>query len=236
MKQYTYLIIDIGCILVPFIFSFYHKKPFFKEWKFFLPANIFIAFLFIIWDTIYIKMGIWGFNPDYLIGVNIANLPIEEILFFICIPYACVFTYFAMLHLTKINLNSTFNKKISLLVIAVLLIWGGVHFNKLYTSITSLTTAILLIVLLISKINLSHIYLSYILIIPFFLISNGLLTGSFLTSPIVWYDGVNNTELRIFTIPIEDFIYGFLLISTNILVYEYLKNKFQKASTNNLNL
>ncbi len=181
-------------------------------------------------------MGIWGFNSDYLIGVNIANLPIEEILFFICIPYACVFTYFAMLHLTKINLNSTFHKKISLLVIAVLLIFGGLHFNKLYTSITSLTTAILLIVLLISKINLSHIYLSYILIIPFFLISNGLLTGSFLTSPIVWYDGVNNTELRIFTIPIEDFIYGFLLISTNILVYEYLKNKFQKASTNNLNL
>ena len=74
------------------------------------------------------------------------------------------------------------------------------------------------------------------LIIPFFLISNGLLTGSFLNSPIVWYDGVNNTELRIFTIPIEDFIYGFLLISTNILVYEYLKNKFQKVSTNNLNL
>jgi lycopene cyclase domain-containing protein len=236
MKQYTYLLIDIGCILVPFIFSFYRKNQFSKEWKFFLPANIFIALIFIIWDVIFTNMGIWGFNPDYLIGVNIANLPIEEILFFICIPYACVFTYFAISHLLKINLTLTFHRKVSLLAIVILLGFGILHLHKLYTSVTFLTTAILLIILTVSKRNLSYIYLSYILIIPFFLISNGLLTGSYLESPIVWYDGIHNTKIRVFTIPIEDFIYGFLLISTNILVYEFLKNKFQKSSTNSLNL
>jgi lycopene cyclase domain-containing protein len=230
MKQYTYLLIDLGCLLIPFIFSFYHKKPFFKEWKYFLPANIFIAVLFIIWDVLFTHLKIWGFNPEYLIGITILNLPIEEVLFFISIPYACVFTYFAISHLIKFKKPPKVHRKISLLTIIILLVFGSMHLPLLYTSITFLSTAIFLIFLMNLRINLSYIYFTYALIIPFFLISNGLLTGSFLDNPIVWYDGINNTELRVFTIPIEDFIYGFLLISSNILLYEYIKNKFQKAS------
>ena len=123
MKQYTYLLIDLGCLLIPFIFSFYHKKPFFKEWKYFLPANIFISVLFIIWDVLFTYLKIWGFNSEYLIGINILNLPIEEILFFISIPYACVFTYYAISHLIKFKKPSKVHRKISLLAIIICVSW-----------------------------------------------------------------------------------------------------------------
>ena len=37
--------------------------------------------------------------------------------------------------------------------------------------------------------------------------------------------GINNTEIRVITIPIEDFVYGFSLISMNIFLYELIKHK-----------
>ncbi len=77
----------------------------------------------------------------------------------------------------------------------------------------------------IKKINIRIMIVSYIMIFPFFLLSNGILTGSIIDKPIVWYNNMENIGVRMFTIPIEDSFYGFLLILLNILLYEYLKKE-----------
>ncbi|MEY3102927.1 MAG: hypothetical protein RL558_1204 [Bacteroidota bacterium] len=41
---------------------------------------------------------------------------------------------------------------------------------------------------------------------------NGILTGAFLAEPIVWYNDAENLELRIGTIPVEDALYGMLMM------------------------
>ena len=234
MKQYPYLAINFACILIPFIFSFYPKYPFFKKWKYFFSANILISIIFIIWDIEFTKMGIWGFNESYLIGITIFNLPIEETLFFICIPYACTFTYFALRKLVVLKLQLSLQKKINI-IFAILLAIISIYFNdKIYTFLSLSLTSLLLIISTILNKDFAYIYLTYLITIPFFLLSNGALTGMFSESPIVWYDGINNTEFRVFTIPIEDFIYGFLLISSNILTYEFLTPRHYKVSEPNL--
>lgn len=223
MKPYTYLLIDLACITIPFIASFYPKHSFYKDWKPFFKANVIIALVFIIWDYFFTKAGVWGFNEDYLTGFYIGNLPIEEILFFVCIPYACVFSYFAFQFLIKKNPLQHFHSIVTYVLIVILFVVAMLNYNKLYTSITFFSTSLFLIYLVYRKVNLSYHYLSYLFILPFFFISNGILTGSFLLEPIVWYNDVENLNIRIGTIPIEDSIYGMFLILLNIELYRYFK-------------
>jgi len=225
MKQYSYLVINFSCILVPLICSFYKKHSFFKEWKYFFPANSIISIIFIIWDVLFTENGIWGFNEDYLIGINIINLPLEEVLFFICIPYACVFTFFAIKQLIPFSVKIKSQKVINVLIAIILIVLGFIYFEKAYTASSFLLAAFILLSFSYLKLSISYIYLTYLITVPFFLLSNGALTGMFSENPIVWYDGINNTEIRVITIPIEDFVYGFSLISMNIFLYELIKHK-----------
>ena len=93
----------------------------------------------------------------------------------------------------------------------------------MYTSYTALFLFLTIFYVWYKRINIRNIFLSYLFILPFFFLSNGILTGSFVSEPIVWYNDLENVNLRIFTIPVEDAFYGFLLVLLNILFYEYFK-------------
>ena len=69
---------------------------------------------------------------------------------------------------------------------------------------------------------LSRFYVTYLLLLLPFVIVNGLLTGTGLTSPIVWYNPAHIIGLRILTIPVEDIFYGMDLILLNIMIYSGL--------------
>ena len=230
--EYSYLLIDLGALIVPLIFSFHPKLRFDKVWKAFWPACLLAGGIFIVWDILYTELGVWGFNPDYLSGIYFFNLPLEEVLFFICIPYACVYTYHCFEVLTKDYLKNH-NKLISGILVAILLIIGLLNVGKLYTGATFISTAIFIAVLqFLKKADyMGRFYFTYLIIlIPFFIV-NGMLTGTGFDSPIVWYDDSQNLGLRMLTIPVEDTFYGMLLILLNISLFEYFKLRF-KVSVN----
>ncbi len=212
-------------MFVPLIASFYTKHAFYKHWLSFFKANVIITLLFLIWDYAFTAIGVWGFNPDYLTGIFIGNLPLEEALFFICIPFCCVFSYFAFTYLVK---NSPFKNNQNYITSVLIILLIGltiVYFNRWYTATAFGFTALYLLYLKLKKVDLSYHYLTYLFILPFFFASNGLLTGSFLEAPIVWYNDAENMGVRLFTIPIEDSVYGLLLIFLNIEGYRYFESK-----------
>jgi lycopene cyclase domain-containing protein len=51
-------------------------------------------------------------------------------------------------------------------------------------------------------------------------IVNGILTGTGIENEVVWYNPKEIIGIRILSIPVEDFFYGFLLILLNVLVFE----------------
>jgi len=225
--QYVYLLVNFGVFSIPFLFSFHPKFNFIKTWKAFVPAVLITGTVFIIWDIIFTEVGVWSFNDRYVLGIYWFGLPVEEWMFFFCIPYACMFTHFC-LHLINWNLNDNFAYYLRLVLIIILLTIGFVSTEKLYTSITFISCAIILTCYPLFKRDrkdFKKFLISYsILIIPF-LISNGILTGTGLEDAVVKYNGKHILGVRALTIPCEDFIYGLMLILTNILIYEKLKGE-----------
>ncbi|WP_409447397.1 lycopene cyclase domain-containing protein [Mariniflexile rhizosphaerae] len=224
---YLYLLLNLGSLSVPFIYSFHPKLKFYNHWKS-LGIGILISMLiFIPWDVFFTQHGIWGFNPNYFLGIKLVNLPIEEWLFFICIPYACVFTHYPLLHyFPNLELSSGITKLISYVLMLGFLIISIYNYNKWYTFANFSLATILMLIVVIKKPELLQSYLVtfLVMLIPFFIV-NGILTGSFIENEVVWYNHYENLNMRLFTIPIEDTVYAFTLILLNLFVVKSIENK-----------
>ena len=217
---FLYLLLNIGSVAVPFIFSFHPKIKFYTYWKYLFPSIFITSAFFIIWDIIFTNYAIWGFNANYLTGIHLINLPLEEWLFFICIPYACVFTHFALLvYFPHWKLSEKLTSIISYFLIVILFIGCILNYTKWYTAINFLYGVLLIVFVQLKHSDiLKRYYLTFlIMLIPFFIV-NGILTGSFIENEVVWYNNQENLGIRIGTIPIEDTIYAFTLILTNLLL------------------
>ena len=223
--HYTYLFIDIASISVPFLWSFEKKVQFVQYWKALFIAIFVTAVVFIPWDIAFTMHGNWGFNEKYLTGIYLFGLPIEEILFFICIPYASVFTHEALKYYLPKNPIERYSKVISITLLVLLLIVLLINLDKQYTVSATFLAIIEIVVFqfwLKSK-DLGRIYFSYLVVlIPFFIV-NGLLTGSLIPEEVVWYNNAENLGIRVGTIPADDLIYAFGLLVLNMQLFEYLK-------------
>lgn len=228
MLQYTYLAINFFTIIICFVFSFHPKIKFHKHFGAFLLSSIIVATFFIAWDVWFTANGVWWFNDKYLIGKRLFGLPIEELLFFICIPFSCVFTYFCLDKFFKLNWKPSIEKVFVTISIISCFILAIIFQEKIYSFVTFLTTAITLIVLFfILKVKwIGKASFIYLVLMPGFLAVNGILTGTGLDSPIVNYKPKDFIGFRILTIPIEDTVYGYEMILWNLFFfYKFKKNE-----------
>lgn len=220
--KYTYLLVNFFTIIVPFIYSFHPKLNFYKTWRAFFPAVIITGLFFVLWDNYFTGLGIWGFNAQYTLGIFFGHLPLEEILFFFCIPYACVYTYHCIDLFIKKPLSEALEKWLTTFFITSFLFVSVLFYKQTYTLFAFICPALLLILAkYVLKVNwLLKFYLIYgILLFPF-LIVNGVLTGTGLDNPVVWYNEEEIFGLRILTIPIEDVFYGMAMVLMNLLIYK----------------
>jgi lycopene cyclase domain-containing protein len=224
-----YLWIIILSFAGPFFLSFDKKIAFYKEWRFVFPSILLIAIIFIFWDEWFTKIGVWGFTPEYLQGIYAGHLPLEEILFFIVIPYNCLFVhevlkgYFPLISLKTFSLVFIYVFGISALLLSLF------NLDNYYTlSATALAFGLTLFLVQQKKTWFSQFVLTYIVCLIPFLVVNGILTGQFTEEPIVWYSENHIVGFRLGTIPLEDLFYNYCLILPIIWIYEGLKNSYSK--------
>lgn len=228
MSIYLYLILTLGSLSVPLLYSFVEKKfHFIKYFEIAFVSIIAVAIPFLIWDAFFTKYGVWGFNSDYHLSIEILKMPIEEWLFFFCIPYACLFTHEVLKYLfPRFKLTKSVTIIISFLLILLIGMLLLFNFGKLYTTINFIFFLFLLSYGLKNHLQtLQEYYPSFLVVLIPFLIVNGILTGSFIEEPVVWYNNNENIGFRIFTIPFEDVFYAFNLLFSIQLIFNSLKIK-----------
>lgn len=202
---------------------------FIKNWKAILLSLTIVASVFLIWDAIFTSNGVWGFNSDYHLPYLIFGMPIEEWLFFFCIPYASVFIHYALkFYKPNLLLPMKFTKWFTIVLLAILISVLFFNTDKAYTFVNySFLVFTLILGLLFGIPHLQRFYIAFLIIlIPFFIV-NGVLTGTGIENPVVWYNDAENLGLRLLTIPIEDIGYAFTMLFGNVLLIEYFKRKFK---------
>jgi lycopene cyclase domain-containing protein len=232
--HYTYLLVHLAAIAGPLALSFDKKVHFYKKWKYVFPSMILPGIFFLCWDEYFTQSGVWGFSSLHTIGIRLGSLPLEEVLFFVTVPYCCLFIYECIrCYFPKLHRYKSADYFLILLAL-ILLVAGFLHLGKAYTSTTFLLNAVFISCLFIFKkifksFDSISFLISYLIMLVPFLLVNGVLTAI----PVVWYNDAENLGIRIFSIlphpfnnvPFEDIFYGMLLILMNVSVYERQRSK-----------
>ncbi|MBN2522037.1 MAG: lycopene cyclase domain-containing protein [Bacteroidales bacterium] len=225
-----YLTLEFSSIIIPAVLSFDKKVEFYKNWPVLFPSLIITGTFFIIIDIIFTMGEIWGFNPGYHSGIMLVYMPLEEWLFFIVIPYASIFIHYVLsAYFPELILPDKITRIISVVIMIVSLVTVITSFQRTYTAVFFLIILIILFLMMFDKSRLlNRFFLTFPVILIPFIIVNGILTGSFIADEVVWYNNEEITGIRIFTIPVEDFVYCFSLILLNLLLMNYFRKVFTK--------
>lgn len=209
---------------------------FIRFWKPYFVSIIIVGLFFILWDIYFAYHEVWGFNYQYLVGWKIFELPIEEWMFFLLIPYASNFIHYSLeFFFPRLQMNQKTAHYLTWLFFVFGLIVTVVHMDRTYTVVNFGVFTLLMLAQIIFRFPyIRRFYLSFVLIyIPFFFV-NSALTGSYSENPVVFYDNAENLGIRVGTMPLEDSFYCFSMLYGNILLFEYLRRKWNYCTEINV--
>lgn len=219
-----YLLLDGLTVFFPVVLSFDRRVHYFAKWKSVFLSTLVIAVPFLIWDFIFTERGFWGFNPDYLIGWHIGNLPIEEVLFFIVVPFACTFIYECCKYYFRRIKFKLLDRFIHLAIPMYALALTLLEPTGWYTLSVTVSSGIVLFFWLRMP-QLKFVGISFLISLIPFIGMNGILTGGATEAPIVWYSELQKVTPRIWTIPVEDVLYSFTLVVSVFLLSEVFEKR-----------
>jgi lycopene cyclase domain-containing protein len=221
--SYEYLLFNLLVLSGPVIFSFDRTVRFFRYWRPAAMAILLISPLFILWDA-YVTGRHWWFNRLYTTGPAPLGLPIGEWLFFFTVPFACLFIWQIFRHHQPQTQPSA--RRPFLLSALTVFVSAGVAlvFDKEYTAMSLSIFAAALLLGVRWHLFDRPFWRRYALILfGLMLLCNGYLTAR----PVVLYDETYILGIRVLTIPIEDFFYGYALVMLICLVYETMVNRYE---------
>lgn len=221
LKNFLFLTLIIVLIFFSLIKSFDKSMQWGKKMKYILPAVIITSAFFLILDVNFTHARIWSFNSAYTLGKDIKGLPFEEWLFIPVILYSCIVVYETIkVKMTSYDYTNPL-LAFSLVLIVIFALIGYFFRQQIYTFTVFVFSAVYLgyaVFRNLLKQNITSFYISYLVMLIPFLILYGILTSL----PLVEYHPAGILNIKVLTIPVEDFAFFFLMLLMSTTIYEFL--------------
>ena len=223
-QHYGYILLLCAVAATTLLIVMKSLGNFFTELKYMLPAIAFSGAIFVLLNIRFLETGIISFNPKYITGKNLFNLPIEEWFFLIVISIMS----FAIYYQVKIKFEHF--EKPNLLVsvsLVLLVVFGLITWFSRPKPVTFFIFFLLTIYLAYTifrnrfKQHLTKFYIALIIsAVPFYLFK-----GILYSLPVVLYNNEFNLGIQMYGVPVEEFGYFFLLMLINTTIFEYLRDR-----------
>lgn len=220
-SNYLYFGLLLFSMAYPIAQSFEWRITYYKKWNRLFPAIGVMVVFFIPWDIWFTEVGVWWFNDQYITGLKFFGLPVEECLFFLIVPFACMFIYEVLIYFIKKDYLRR-PAPYLLMAIGIGLLYFCYHYHShLYPFVTfGLAGAMCLMTSIANPPWIGRFLMMYAVSWLPFLLVNGALTGNFTQQATVNYNPSEIIGFRVTTIPIEDAAYNLLMLLLVVWVYE----------------
>jgi lycopene cyclase domain-containing protein len=96
-ERWQYLAHMAGCLLVTLPLELVFKAGVYRRWRRAVRAVAPVVVLFVVWDIVGIARDHWSYSAQYTSGLLLpARVPLEELVFFVVIPWCALLTYEAV--------------------------------------------------------------------------------------------------------------------------------------------
>ena len=221
--KFEYLLFNLAVVVGPVVAQFSRQIRYVSHWRLKLLVSVIVMIPYVIWDAL-VAGSHWWFNETYTLDFRLFGLPIAEWLFFITVPFGCLLVWETLPQVDRWlvqlkPLRHVRNVLYAALPVGIWIFSTGKQYTGLVLCCFGLVglADTLLGVDLFLRLK-TYLYLA--IVAGLILVFNGYLTAR----PVVVYGEAYQMGYRIWTIPIEDFGYGFTLMLFNTMLYEKLKN------------
>ncbi len=91
--RWHYAAVLVASLLVTLPLEFLLGARVYRRPKRLASTIVLAAIPFVVWDIAAIRAGHWSISDEYTTGLDIGNMPIEEVSFFVVIPVCAILTY-----------------------------------------------------------------------------------------------------------------------------------------------
>lgn len=184
-----------------------------------VAGSLLVSLPFILWDIWAVRAGHWSFNERYVVGPYLFGVPVEELLFFFTVPFACMYVWGVVRKHDKspqkmslTTMRGVFVAVTLLAALLLLLYWGNGYTRS---ALIAFFITLLLLVWRRDIVSLRQFWVFQACILGLFLVANTVLTAL----PIITYGADSFIGFRIGTIPVEDFFFNFALLNAWLIAY-----------------
>ncbi len=219
MRELTYYLFNIIVFLPVLILSFVTDVKPHRHIRGLLAGYILVSVPFMIWDVWATSAGHWWFNSQYITGPYIFNVPLEEYLFFLTVPFALLYVWGVIKKFVADRSLAGIFPLLMFGVAAGAAVWMLVNYwDNGYTRSAAIATLIAVLVATVSRIAYTKRFWTFqLVLLGLFLVFNSFLT----MLPIITYGPDAIIGFRIGDIPIEDFFFNFAFANLFLIVYTF---------------